>query len=154
MKEIEHVNSYKAAEVKLTYVTKQKPSDRFKIKDSNDAAELFFEIWNMETIEFIEEVKMVLLNRDNQVLGIANISTGGISSSIIDTRVILQYAIKSNATSVILAHNHPSGNASPSEADKHITRKIRDALKTCDISLLDHLIITKERGQNSIIDLV
>ena len=58
MKEIEHVNSYKAAEIKLTYLTKQKPSDRFKIKDSNDAAELFFEIWNMETIEFIEEVKM------------------------------------------------------------------------------------------------
>ena len=108
----------------------------------------------METIEFIEEVKMILLNRDNRVLGIANISMGGITGSIIDTRVILQYAIKSNATSVILAHNHPSGSTKPSEADKHITRKIRDALKVCDISLLDHLIITKEREQNSIIDMV
>ena len=154
MKEIEHVKSYKAAEVKLTYVTKQKPSDRFQIKDAKDASELFFEIWNMETIEFIEEVKMILLNRDNRVLGIANISMGGITGSIIDTRVVLQYALKSNATSVILAHNHPSGSTKPSEADKHITRKLRDALKVCDISLLDHLIITKEREQNSIIDLV
>ncbi len=67
----------------------------------------------METIEFIEEVKMILLNRDNRVLGIANISMGGITGSIIDTRVILQYAIKSNATSVILAHNHPSGSTKP-----------------------------------------
>lgn len=154
MNEIEHVKSYKAAEIKLTYITKQKPSDRYQIKNSQDAAELFFEVWNMETIEFIEDVKILLLNRDNRVLGIANLSTGGITGSIIDTRVVLQYALKSNATAVILAHNHPSGSTKASEADIHITRKLRDALKVCDISLLDHLIITKEREQTSIMDLV
>jgi DNA repair protein RadC len=135
---------YKAAEVKLTYESKVKASERYKIKCAEDAAKLLFRVWDMTTIEHVEEVKLILLNRANQVLGITTISKGGMSGSVIDTRVILQYAIKANASAVILAHNHPSGSLEASEADKKITKSVREALKLVGIELLDHLILNKD----------
>lgn len=143
MKETDKV--YKASEVKLVYKNRVKASERFKIKGPEDAAEIFFEIWDFEIIDFLEEVKLLLLNRAHHVLGIVNLSTGGVTGSIIDIRVVLQYAIKANATAIILAHNHPSGNLNPSEADINITRRIKAALETVDINFLDHLIIIGER---------
>jgi len=141
---------YKAAEVKLTYETRVKASERYRIKNAEDAAELFFEVWDRSTIEHVEEVKMIMLNRANRVLGVAHLTRGGLNGSIIDTRVILQYAIKANAAAVILAHNHPSGNLGASEADKRITRNVREALKLMDIELLDHLVLTYEEKYSTI----
>ena len=141
---------YKAAEVKLTYKSKVKASERYQIKNAEDAAELLFKVWDMTTIEHVEEVKIILLNRANRVLGIATISKGGMNGSVIDTRVILQYAIKANATAVILAHNHPSGNLNASDADITITNKIREALKLVEIQLLDHIIINKDEEYSNI----
>ena len=143
-KDVDFTKMYKAAEVKLTYVTQERASHRIPIKSAEDAACLFFMVWDITTIEHIEEVKMILLNRANQVLGVVHLSKGGITGSIIDTRVILQYAIKANASAVILAHNHPSGNLEASEADIIVTRKIRDALALIEIKLLDHLILNKD----------
>jgi DNA repair protein RadC len=143
---------YKAAEVKLIYETRVKASERYRIKNADDAAELLFKVWDKSTIEHIEEVKMILLNRANQVLGVVHLSKGGLSGSIIDTRIILQYAIKANASSVILAHNHPSGNLNPSEADVRITERVKEALKLVEIQLLDHLILTYEE-KYAIIDI-
>ena len=144
MKEVDFTKMYKAAEVKLTYITKVKASQRIQIKTAEDAASLFFMVWDWSTIEHIEEVKMIMLNRANLVLGVAHLTKGGLNGSIIDTRVILQYAIKANAnaTAVILAHNHPSGNLGASEADKRITKNVKEALKMVDIELLDHMILT------------
>jgi len=136
---------WKAAEVKLSYKTKIRASDRTHIKNSEDAANVFFEAWNWELIEFLEEVKLLLLNRANRVLGIADLSQGGITGSVIDVRIILQYALKSNASAVILAHNHPSGNLTPSESDIQITEKVSKALELLDLKLLDHIIICKDR---------
>ncbi len=150
MKDIDFTKMYKAAEVKLTYITKVKASNRIQIKNAEDAASLFFKIWDMATIEHVEEVKMIILNRANKVLGVTNISQGGQSGSIIDTRVILQYAIKANAAAVILAHNHPSGNLTASDADIKITNKIREALKLVEIQLLDHIIINKDEEYSNI----
>jgi DNA repair protein RadC len=143
-KEVDFTKMYKAAEVKLTYITKVKASHRVHIQNSDDAARLFFMTWDWATIEHSEIVKIILLNRANKVLGVATISQGGLSGSVIDTRIILQYAIKANACAVIMAHNHPSGNLGASDADKRVTRTVKDALKMCDIELLDHLIITYE----------
>ena len=136
---------YKAAEVKLTYETRVKASERYRIKTAEDAAELFFRVWDRSTIEHVEEVKMILLNRANRVLGVAHLTKGGLNGSIIDTRVILQYAIKANASSVILAHNHPSGNLNASDADVNITKRVKDALELMEIKLLDHLILNKDQ---------
>lgn len=135
---------YEAAEVKLMYMSEVKSSDRIQIKNADDAAALLFDVWDFHTIEHTEEVKMILLNRANKVLGIAEISKGGTFGSIIDNRVILQYTIKANAHVIILAHNHPSGNLEPSEADNKITSRVRNALELVDIKLLDHLILNSD----------
>ena len=137
-------NCYKAAEVKLMYMTDVKSSERIRIRNSDDAAAVFFDAWDFHSIEHTEEVKLLLLNRSNMVFGIASLSKGGVSGSIIDSRVVLQYAIKANASAVILAHNHPSGNLGASEADKRVTGLVKEALNLVDIELLDHLILTFE----------
>ena len=100
--------------------------------------------WDLNSIEHIEEFNLMLLTRSNKVLGIASISKGGINGTVTDVRIILQYAIKANASGVILFHNHPGGNVQPSESDIAITRKIKESGNVMDIRLLDHLIIVPE----------
>ena len=97
--------------------------------------------WDLDSIEHIEELKFMLLTRSNKVLGIASISKGGINGSVTDVRIILQYAIKSNASGIIICHNHPNGNLQSSESDQAITKKIKDSALLIEIQLLDHLII-------------
>ena len=133
------------AEVSLTYATKVKPSERLAVKCSRDAHKIFFDSWDTATIEHKETVKMLLLNRANKVLGITTISEGGLSGTLMDVRMIFQYAIKGNACGIIIAHNHPSGNINPSESDQKITRKIKEAGNLLDIQLLDHIILTPEK---------
>lgn len=151
MKNIANQNDLlNVAEVELVYKTNVNPSERPKITSPEDAVAIFRKYWNPDRIEHIEEVKILLLNRSNRVLGIASISKGGISGSVIDERIVLQYAIKSNASGVIIAHNHPSGTLEPSTADVEITRKLSNGLKTIGLNLLDHLIITVEHYRSLI----
>ena len=133
------------AEVSLTYVTKVKPSERPAIKNSHDAHKILFDSWDTATIEHKETVKMLLLNRANKVLGITTLSEGGLSGTLMDVRMIYQFAIKGNACGIIIAHNHPSGNSNPSESDQKITQKIKEAGNLLDIQLLDHIILTPEK---------
>ena len=88
-----------------------------------------------------EEFWILLLNRSNRFIGRVCISTGGVSGTVVDAKVIFKKAIESLASSVILCHNHPSGNLRPSQADIDITRKLRRAGESLDIAVLDHLII-------------
>ena len=78
------------------------------------------------------------------MLGIYEVFSGGISGTVVDLRLIFAAALKANAVSLIMIHNHPSGQIKPSEADKQITRKVKEAGGILDIALLDHLIITPE----------
>jgi DNA repair protein RadC len=98
--------------------------------------------WDLGIIEYQEEVKVLLLNRANMVLGIYDVSKGGTASCSVDIKVILAVALKSNAHSIVLLHNHPSGNLKPSESDKRLTEKLKEACKMVDLVLLDHLIIS------------
>src|SRR5664279_1216346 len=132
----------KVSEVSLVYRTKIKPSERPKITCSGDAHKIFNETW--DSIEHHESFRILLLNRSNRVLGIAKISAGGISGTVTDIRIIFQFAIKANASSIILAHNHPSGELKSSEADCRITKKLKDAGLILDIAVLDHIILTPE----------
>ena len=88
-----------------------------------------------------EECWILLLNKANKLLHREMTSVGGLDSTIIDNRVIIRKALDKKATGVILVHNHPSGSALPSVADIEQTRTLNNALKTCDISLIDHVII-------------
>jgi DNA repair protein RadC len=88
-----------------------------------------------------EEFWVLMMNRSNRVIDNIRISQGGISGTVIDVRIILKNALDRLASSIILCHNHPSGNLKPSEADINITSKISSAAGTMDVQLLDHLII-------------
>jgi DNA repair protein RadC len=140
------------AEVSLIYRSKLKASERPQIKCSQDAYKLFLESWDQDTLEYVEEFKLLVLNRSNSVLGILEISKGGISGTVTDVRVILQAAIKANASGLIAGHNHPSGNIYPSESDSKLTQKIKEAGQLMDIQLLDHLIITPDNNYYSFAD--
>ena len=94
----------------------------------------------------------MLLTRSNKVLWIASISKGGISGTVTDIRIILQYAIKANASGIIICHNHPSCNVQPSESDLAVTRKIKESGCIMDVQLLDHLIIVPEGSYYSMGD--
>ncbi|UOK43691.1 MULTISPECIES: RadC family protein [Flavobacterium] len=91
-----------------------------------------------------EEFWVLFLNNSNKVIYKAQISKGGITGTVVDTRVIYKMALEHNATSVILVHNHPSGTLIASEADKQITRKLKEAGKHLDILVLDHVIVTEK----------
>ena len=134
----------RVAEVELVYKTKVKPSERPKVGTVKECYELLKELWNENTIEMQEEFKVMLLNRGNKVIGVYEASAGGLTGTVADPRLILAAAIKSLAVSIILSHNHPSGNLKPSRADEELTVKIKEAAKWLDINVLDHIIITNE----------
>lgn len=129
-------------EIKLSYF-KGKILRR-KITKSKDAEEIFREIWNKDTIELQETFYVLFLDRSNSTIGYLLLSLGGIAGTVVDTKLIFASAIQSAASSIILAHNHPSGNLKPSEADISLTKKIKEGAKLLDILLFDHLILTAE----------
>ena len=114
------------------------------IKNSKKSFELMLNEWEQETLQMQEEVKILLLNRNNKVLGIYSLAKGGLTSCVVDVRIILSIALKTLATGIILVHNHPSGNLKPSNEDIKITNRLKEACKLLEIVLLDHLIITKD----------
>lgn len=89
-----------------------------------------------------EEFWLITLNRANKIISTHRIGTGGISSTIADVRIILKIAIEQQASSIIICHNHPSGQLQPSMNDKTLTKKVKDAAAIIDIDVLDHLIVT------------
>ena len=132
------------AEVELIYKTKVKASERPHVTTSSDAAQLLKQSWDPDKIDFVEQFKVLFLNRANKVLGILEVSTGGVTGTICDPRVIFVAALKANATAIVISHNHPSGNLKPSKADEELTQKIKHGATFLDIRLLDHIIITSE----------
>jgi DNA repair protein RadC len=134
----------KVSELELIYKSKVKPSQRLSVKLSKDAEQIFRDNWDKDKMEMCEEAKMILLNRAGKVLGLSHLSTGGICGTIVDPRLIFATALKANATSIILAHCHPSGHLQPSQQDEIMTQRIKEAGRFLEIRLLDHLILTSE----------
>jgi DNA repair protein RadC len=130
------------SEVQIMYSINPLQTNPIIIANSAKAVEAFRTFF--EGIEHRESCYLLLLNRSSEIIGFYLVCIGGISSSIIDQRIIFQAALLSNSTSIIIAHNHPSGNLIPSNADCEITEKIKNAGKFLDIPLLDHIIITRD----------
>ena len=132
---------------KLNSFTNQKvkASERPKISDSREAYAFLMFHWNQDKIELVEEFKVIFLNQTNKVLGIFNVSSGGITGTVADPRLIFSAALKASACNIMLAHSHPSGNLKPSRADEELTFKIKNAGQFLDIRVLDHLIVTKDQ---------
>jgi len=91
-----------------------------------------------------EEFWILYLNNSNKILERFQISKGGITGTLVDVRITLRKAIEIGAVSLVLAHNHPSGNLRPSEADKQLTQKLKTAAESLDIKILDHIIVTEK----------
>lgn len=137
-------NHLNVAEIQLSYKSHVKPSERVKITCSRDAYNVLLQTWDDSKLEFVEQFKVILLNRANKVLGIFEVSTGSTTATVADPKIIFAAAIKANASGIIIAHNHPSGNLSPSQQDVDLTRKVKDGGKILEVQLLDHVIITTE----------
>lgn len=115
-----------------------------RISTSANVADFIRKIYKRGEIELQEQFIVLYLNQSNEIVGYYRHAKGGINSTIADVRIILSTALKSNSVALIVAHNHPSSNLKPSEADKHLTKKIKEAASLMDINVLDHLILTKE----------
>lgn len=144
-------DNFKVTEVELVYRNKMKASERPTVRVSNDAYDILYKSWDMDKIELQEQFKIMLLDRKNSCIGISTLATGGISGCLVDLKLAFATALKSRASCIILAHNHPSGNKTPSEADKNLTQQFALAGKILDLNVLDHLIVTKE-GYTSFAD--
>ena len=96
----------------------------------------------------VETAQMLALDTKNKVIGVFTVSTGSLNASIIHPRDIFQRAILSNAASVILVHNHPSGDPSPSPEDIELTRKLMEAGRVMDVAILDHVVIGEGRFES------
>ena len=133
------------SELTISYKPKVKSSDRYCIRFSKDTYRFLMEqAFNDDTLEYKEYFKLVLLNHSNKVLGITTISEGGMDSTVVDVRLVLQTALLAHSSNIILAHNHPAGVLYPSTLDNMITQKIKEAAKLIDIKLYDHIIVTSE----------
>ena len=111
---------------------------KMKISGSRDVFEYFQN--NLADNQY-EEFWVLLLNRANKIIRKISISEGGIAGTVADPKKIFKAALENNASSIILCHNHPSGNIKPSEADIKLTKKLKDAGLMLDISVLDHIIV-------------
>lgn len=130
--------------ISLSFDKKVKKSELRTITGAESCVEILREVFNKDTFDWTEEVVMLCLNRANKVVGFYKVSSGGLSSCTLDPRVVFTIALNCGANSIILSHNHPSGNKNPSVQDKDITKKIKEAGKLLDISLLDHIILTDD----------
>ena len=109
------------AEISLSYKPSLNLIKQPKIGTSNDAFIVFRDKWDPNLIDFVEQFKVMLLTRANNVIGIVDISRGTVCSTLVDPKIILAAAINTNACGIILCHNHASGNLKPSKADEEIT---------------------------------
>jgi DNA repair protein RadC len=134
----------KIPEIQISLRYKGKKAERFKITDSKSVATLARTVFDADTIEWHETMFAIYLNRANEVLGFFKIASGGTNCVLCDPKLVFTAALNCGANSLILTHNHPSGNAFPSESDKAITKQIKAGAELLDMHLLDHVIVTKE----------
>ncbi|HEX4849793.1 MAG TPA: JAB domain-containing protein [Puia sp.] len=131
-------------EVELIFKSKVKASQRPKVTSSDAAYKIFLQTWDINKIELVEEFKVMLLNRANKVMSVFCVSSGGVTGTVADPKIIFAAALKRAACNIILCHNHPSGELSPSKADEELTNKMVGGGKFLDIKVLDHLIVSSE----------
>lgn len=116
---------------------------KVKIKQSADAVNFIRQFYG-DDIEIFESFFILLLDKGNNTIGYAKISQGGICSTIVDKKILCKYVVDSLASGVILAHNHPSGQLTPSSQDLQLTKALQECVKMFDSVILDHVILTAD----------
>ena len=138
-------------ELKIRVERKQGDGSTYQVKSSETAYQFFYSIFDADTILWTEESAMIILNRANEIIGYSKISSGGTAGTVVDAKVIFTKALLAGGHSIILAHNHPSGNLEPSEQDIKLTKQLVKAGEVLEIRVLDHLILT-DKGYFSMND--
>lgn len=117
-----------------------------KVTSSRDAYKILWEIVDKDFLDIQETMIAMYFNRSNQLTGYKVISEGGLSGTVCDPKHVYSFALGCMASGIIMAHNHPSGNLTPSDADINLTKKLKHGGLQLDIVVMDHLIFTSEEG--------
>jgi DNA repair protein RadC len=134
----------KLREIKISYKSDKRIYQAKSISDSLGAYNYLKEFYAEEDICCQEQFVILFLNRANKPIGAIPLFKGGLSSTIVDCKLIFATALKSLASAIIISHNHPSGSLTPSTEDKRITQKIKDGCYLLDLSLIDHVILSPD----------
>lgn len=132
-----------AKEYKLVATDSKEQFERKKMTTSQECANYIRQFFDSD-IAIYESSFVLLLNQANTTIGWVKLSQGGINGTVMDVQLVAKIAIESLAKSVVICHNHPSGQLFPSDADKHITNLVQQGLKLFCIKLLDHVILTED----------
>jgi DNA repair protein RadC len=132
---------FSVTEIEILYRNKVKTAERPRVTSPSEAYTVLMQAWDMNKIELVEQFNILLLDRNNRCLGFSNIATGGVSDCRVDPKIVFATALKARASGIIAAHNHPSGNTDPSDADILLTQKLSNGGKLLDIVVIDHLIV-------------
>lgn len=138
------MKTYKSNIPQISLAYKSSDIPKAKITKSREASEYARQFY-FDDLHLYESFFILLLNKANNTIGWVKISQGGVSGTVADPKIIAKYAVESLASSVILIHNHPSGNIRPSEADKRLTKQVSEGLRLLDIAVLDHIIIGEDK---------
>jgi len=138
--DIQHFIPY---EIEINYKRPLYDSTKY-ISNAEDAEKIIRNFLDHRKIDLKEFFLVLLLSNSNRVLGISQVAVGSTKGVIINTKEIFQLVLKSNATAIIIAHNHPSGKLSISESDKQQTHRLKEIAKIMEVAVLDHIIITSE----------
>lgn len=130
--------------VKVSLDKELKTRDLIKLKSSKDTANAFRTIFDPNTFHWREELFLLCLNNDLRILGFYKLSSGGMSATCADVRIIFTVALKLGSSRIAIAHNHPSGSLRPSAADIELTKRVYEAAKIIDIQLIDHIILSDD----------
>jgi len=145
------MSKIKLPEFKISYKRKLPSSPLKSIQGSEDASVVCRSLYDKGVLDWKEEFHVIALSRGNNVIGSFKASQGGVSGTVVDPKIILQFALLVNASYIIMTHNHPSGNLKPSDRDIELTKKMKSACESMDMLLLDHIIITS-KGYTSLSD--
>ncbi len=129
-----------------------KVSERRKICSSLCVNDVLKEIWNQDTIQLLEEFICLFLDRKNGIIGYRVLGRGSNCGTVVDSRLMFSVALALSASSIIVSHNHPSGNMKPSSEDLKLTKKIKQAGEFLEIKLLDHVIVSANNSYYSFLD--
>jgi DNA repair protein RadC len=143
---------FKVNVVSLCYKQKYDTTDYPIIKNSKIAADILYQSWDKDTIALEEQLKVLYLNRRNQVIGLYTVSIGGVTGTVVCNKKVLACGLKIVASGMIIAHNHPSGNRMLSEQDRKITKSLQEAGKIMNINVLDHIIVLPNGDYTSFAD--
>lgn len=136
------INTSELGEISIGYIYLSSIENRPKITDTKEAYDVCKLLIDADKIGIQEQFVVIYLNNSNVVIGSCNAFTGGLTGTVVDIKIIVATALKLMATSVIICHNHPSGNTKPSNQDITLTKKIKSALELMDMKLIDHIIVT------------